>query len=414
MPPDQSAPILQSPALGSDLDTLIRPCGDTLRATRPEPPDEGRAIGVTFSGGGFRATFPAIGVARYLADVGLLKNLRYSSSVSGGSVANGMLATRWQAVRNGGYTPQAVDGEVLDPLAAKVTSESLKGKLIRNVWRATFSKTRTDVLAWAFDEWFFHGTRLDQLDPEVRWIFNAANLSTGVRFGFERDVLGDYVTGLTPTTGKNVPVALAVATSAAVPGAFAPVKLKDVEFPCWHGRDVQLLDGGAYDNTGIEAIDSERYRDVFTIILNAGGVLVTGGYGKIPLVRELSRANSLLYRQSQATRTRDIVRRFLAARGTPIDEPPPPGARRGLLFGLATTVKPDPPTPEYKDFVSAFPEVRDHDGKDLAFYPTVFDQLTPQLVQRLVYRGWWLTGATMALYYPRLAPLPQGTVPPPV
>jgi NTE family protein len=414
MSPDQKTSPLQSPALGSDLDGLIRPCGDPMRPARPESPAQGKPIGVTFSGGGFRATFPAAGVVRYLADAGLLQNLRYSSSVSGGSVANGMLATRWPAIRRDGYSPEAVDREVIAPLTERVTAASLKTKLIRNVWRATFSKTRTDVLAWAFDDWFFDEIRLHELDPEVRWIFNAANLTTGVRFGYERDVLGDYVTGLAATADTDVPVSLAVATSAAVPGAFAPVKLKDVEFPCRHGRDIQLLDGGTYDNTGIEAIDSERYRDVFTISLGAGGVLVTGAYGKVPIVRDLSRASSLLYRQSRVLRTRAMVARFIAARGTPIDEPPPPGARRGLLFGLATTVKPDPPTPEYKDFVATYPEVRDYDGKDLAFVPTVFDKLAPELVRRLVYRGWWLTGATMALYYPQLAPLPAGTEPPPV
>ena len=41
------------------------------------------------------ATLPAVGVVRLLADVGLLPDLRYVSSVSGGSVANGMIAVKW-------------------------------------------------------------------------------------------------------------------------------------------------------------------------------------------------------------------------------------------------------------------------------------------------------------------------------
>ena len=92
-PPDDRSP-LESPALGSSLASLIAPCGDALRPA-PPPPATTTPIGVTLSGGGFRATFAGLGVIRYLADAGLLHDLRYVSSVSGGSVANGMVATRW-------------------------------------------------------------------------------------------------------------------------------------------------------------------------------------------------------------------------------------------------------------------------------------------------------------------------------
>ena len=31
-----------------------------------------------------------------------------------------------------------------------------------------------------------------------------------------------------------------------------------------------LLDGGTYDNTGLEALDDENYADVFLVAMNAG------------------------------------------------------------------------------------------------------------------------------------------------
>ena len=62
---------LESPALGASFSSLISPCGDTLRPAEP-PPAAGVRIGVTLSGGGFRATFAGLGVARFLADAGLL------------------------------------------------------------------------------------------------------------------------------------------------------------------------------------------------------------------------------------------------------------------------------------------------------------------------------------------------------
>lgn len=123
-------------------------------------------------------------------------------------------------------------------------------------------KTRTDVLARALDGRFFHGRNLEDIDDRCRFVINAANLVTGVRFAFERDVLGDYVVGLALTKGTGTRVATAVAASAAVPGAFAPLPVQGIAFPCAHGEEPLLVDGGTYDNTGLEAFDSGRYRDV--------------------------------------------------------------------------------------------------------------------------------------------------------
>jgi NTE family protein len=408
---------LESAALGASLSGLISPCGDALRPAEP-PPAEGVRIGLTLSGGGFRATFAGLGVARFLADAGLLGDLRFVSSVSGGSVANGMLATRAEKLRNRGFSAAAFDELVIEPIAKRVTAGSLKSKLIRNIWRTIGRRNRTDVLARAFNDWLFDDVELEHLDPGCRWIFNAANLTTGARFGFERDVVGDYVVGLAPTAGSGLRVAQAVAASAAVPGAFAAMKLDQVEFPC-AGRGVPyLLDGGTYDNTGLEALDSDRYHDVFTISLNAGGVFVTGGYGKIPLVRDLARANSLLYRQSTSLRTRWMVDRFEAWTRTPAGEPPAREARRGVLFGLASTISgPERhTTAEFDAFNAKFPEHRtfSKDGveQDLSFVPTVFDRLEPGLVAALVYRGWWLTGASLAQHQPGFVTLPPDVVPP--
>jgi NTE family protein len=71
--------VVDSPAIGTGLHQ--QPCGDTLRPAEPPPSDD--PIAVTMSGGGFRASLPAVGVARLFAATGVLPNLRYGSSVSG-------------------------------------------------------------------------------------------------------------------------------------------------------------------------------------------------------------------------------------------------------------------------------------------------------------------------------------------
>ena len=347
-------------------------------------------------------------MVRFLADAGLLSKVRYVSSVSGGSVANGIMATAWPKVRASGYTSTSVDAEIIDPIVEKISSRSLKKKLIRNIWRIVGSKNRTELLADAFDAWWFDGRELEDLDPEVRWIINAANTRTGVRFGFERDVLGDYVVGLASTSGTGVRVATAAAASAAVPGAFAKLSLPDdIAFPCVEERGrPTLLDGGVYDNTGLEAIDSDRYRHVFTITMNAGGVLTVGSGSSLPIVGDLMRSNSLLYRQSTSLRTRWMVERFERDRAArEAGREPGRDARRGVLVALATSIDSDGGA--FDAFAARYPEHRDWDGKDLAFVPTVFDQLDRELCRLLVYRGWWLAASAMSRYHATDLPLPD-------
>ena len=398
---------LDSPAVGTGIQA--RPCGDQLRASKPRPSPDPHAV--TLSGGGFRATLAGVGALRLLASVGRLGQLRYLSSVSGGSIANGVTALAWPALRRLGFTADAFDENVVEPIVRQISRRSLKMSLIRGMWRTVGPMNRTELLARRLDEWFFAGAELEGLDPEARWVVSAANLVTGARFTFERDVLGDYAIGLRPTAGTGLRLSTAVAASAAVPGAFAPLVIEQIHFPCASQPPV-LVDGGAYDNMGLEAVDGERYSHTFLMTLNAGGLLRPGAYGKVPLVRELVRANSLLYRQSTSLRAREMVNRFQVGRGTPPGEPVPRGGRRGVLVGLATDfagVESD----VLDMWRSTHPEHRAVEARSLALVPTVFDKLDERLCRALVYRGWWLMGAALAAYHPERLPDPAAVSPPP-
>ena len=386
--------VVDSPAVGTGLQPT------RFRGDKPprKPPRSAAPVALTISGGGFRATLAGLGAIRLLADAGLLADLRYVSSVSGGSLANGLLASRWPALREAGFTGAAVQEHLIDPFVARISSQSLKWSLVRGIWRTLGPSTRTDLLARRFDEWWFDGVELEQLDRGVRWIVNAANLTTGVRFGFERDMVGDYTIGHVPTAGTGLRLSTAVAASAAVPGAFAPVVLKSPKFP-GADHDPVLMDGGTYDNTGLQALDDKAYRDVFLVALNAGGLLRPGAYGRVPVIRDLARANSLLYRQSVALRTTSLVAQFQRGRKAGAG-PLPPDGRRGVLTGLVTTL-PDPGPAPLRAWRAKFPEERTYDGRDLALVPTVFDKLDPALCRALVHRGWWTVGAALATFFPR-------------
>jgi NTE family protein len=126
-------------------------------------------------------------------------------------------------------------------------------------------------------------------------------------------------------------------------------------------------------------------------------------YGRVPVVRDLARANSLLYRQSTTLRTRAVVERFERARAAGPDGEVPRGARRGVLVQLSTDFPANGPD-ALRRWRAAFPEDPSFDGRHLALVPTVFDRLDPGLCRALVHRGWWLGGAALAAYHPELLP----------
>jgi len=382
---------LESAAIGTARNDLIAACDKVLRASAPPPVDAGVPIALSFSGGGFRATLAALGVLRFVADAGLLERVRYVSSVSGGSLANGLFAHHYETLQKAAFASEPVDEVIISPFVRQISTKSLSRSLLRNVWRTIGPKTRTQLLADTFDDWFFDGRRLEDLSPQCRFIINAASVTTGVRFAFEREIVGDWVMGRAPTNGTGIRLATAAAASAAVPGAFAPLKIEGVEFPCADDRTQFLLDGGAYDNSGIEALDNVT--DALIVNLNAGGLFRTGGYGGVPLIRDLQRANSLLYRQSTALRFRDTVARFQSwERARAENREPPPEGRRGVLFGLASTV----------DAPEEWTEGREENRNavaELANYKTSFDEFPTSICEKLIYRGWWLAGATLSAYH---------------
>jgi NTE family protein len=113
----------------------------------------------------------------------------------------------------------------------------------------------------------------------------------------------------------------------------------------------------------------------------------------------LSRANSLLYRQSTGLRRREMVDRFQAfERARQASEPVPPWGRHGVLFGLATTF--DAPSPEWVDGRPQDEALR----LELALVKTSFARFSRQRCQQLLYRGWWLTGCSIATYHRSLLP----------
>src|SRR5947208_4119592 len=77
-------------------------------AQQAQPNTDRKGSALCLSGGGFRAALFHLGALRRLNEVGLLSKFRTISSVSGGSVANGLLARMWRQLtvdpKSGAFT----------------------------------------------------------------------------------------------------------------------------------------------------------------------------------------------------------------------------------------------------------------------------------------------------------------------
>jgi NTE family protein len=392
---------LASPAVGTARDDLVHSCEQEFRRSALPPVESPPAFALAFSGGGFRAMFTALGVLRFMADAGLLGRVRFVSSVSGGSFANGLLAHAARDLEAVSFAPDEVDRLVVAPALERVAGRSFQRSLLRSFWRTLSPRTtRTNVLADHLDSWFFRGQGLSDLGGGCRFIFNAANLTTGVRFQFDREYIGDWVLGHIPTADAPRPIRLAdaVAASAALPGPFAPLVLDGFPFPCAQGRTAKLVDGGAYDNLGLEALDGMP--ETCVVACNAGGTFRTGRFGRLPLLSLLLRSNSLLYRQTNVLRMRTMVDRFQAfEKARDAKTPPPDWARQGVLFSLATTISPERAS-EWRQGRDEHEELR----VPLALTETSLAKFPRERCEQLLYRGWWLAGATLSAFHRQLLP----------
>jgi NTE family protein len=140
---------------------------------------DGTASGPVCAGGGIiggpvSGDPRCAGTLRFLADVGLLTDVRWVSSMSRGAAANGLLAAAMPQLQSENFSRASFDEQFINPSVDRISRESLAGRLLKRAWKIIGPDTRTVLLADQPDELFFHGVRLRDLDPGWRFIVNAA------------------------------------------------------------------------------------------------------------------------------------------------------------------------------------------------------------------------------------------------
>lgn len=242
----------------------------------PAPIPTTGKVGLALSGGGLRAAAFHLGCMRALHDRGLLNDVRLISGVSGGS----LIAAMW-AYEDDSFAD-------FDERVSELLSRGLASRIARR-WigpkrlaRAAIT-TATAGVASAPNAWmgrggnrprstssltaleeslteFFGETRLsDVARADLNVVINACDLRTGSAFRFGNAESGTWRYGV--IKGNDVPVARAVACSAAYPLVFPAhdsIETLERRDGSEHQRRLILTDGGIFDNLGTSALLPDR------------------------------------------------------------------------------------------------------------------------------------------------------------
>jgi NTE family protein len=311
-------------------------------------------VGLALSGGGFRAMLFHAGALLRMNEFGLLSKIDRISSVSGGSIAAGILAANWPKFGSpdaAGILPNFAQNYVATVLAFAKEKLDLSDIAIGLLPMTSAA----DQAANSYDHLLFHGLTLNQTPHRPEFVFCATNLSTGDLFRFTKAYAGDYLLGY--IKDPSIKLATAVAASAAFPPFLSPMILdaKPEDFTDWPAnpgdkpfdaapfRDgIALCDGGVYDNHGLEPI-VKRY--VTNFVSDGGAPFLRSPDVHTDWLSQLRRILDLEDNQVRALRRRDLIGRFKLGAATVVNGEIPEsqqvaGARLGAYWGVDTDPTP--------------------------------------------------------------------------
>ncbi|MCB9808709.1 ThiF family adenylyltransferase [Candidatus Peribacteria bacterium] len=238
------------------------------QVTEEAPP---KNVGLALSGGGSRAIAFHLGCLRALHERGILPQLSVVSAVSGGSVIAAMYAYSQDDFGE-------FERRVVNLLKRGLQNSILARTVLPHHWLRRVSH-KVGALDQALRDMLFSEKTLDdERREEIDVVLNACDLRTGTVFRFGSKESGCWRYG---SVSEKIPIATAVAASAAYPLLLAPTE-RHFEFTrkdgTTHSDHVILTDGGIFDNLGVTCMEpgrSEAYSyNVFSpeyiICCNAG------------------------------------------------------------------------------------------------------------------------------------------------
>ena len=362
----------------------------------PEPgPGGSTQLGLCLSGGGFRAAFYGFGALRYLAEAGHLARLKVVSSVSGGSIAAGMVADRWQAFEQAGGSLDAFLATIDAPFRQVVTTKNLRNAWLRRALLHPLTG-RGGALAHTLASELYEHERVSGLPAGPQVVFTSTDLGAGRGFRIARDFVGSYDHGYVEPAPASIELGTAVAASAAFPGSVSVVWLETAGLGLPKAPPVlSLVDGGVYDNLGLEWFQgwnsgrpASAIRPGFVIVVDASGQLAPVD-GKVGTLKSIFRDLSVQYQQTLNVRVRWFVDKA--------NDPPGDDGLHGVYIGI----RHDPRAGTDPAFAAgALPAAL---VKPLALLRTDLDRFLPEEADLLSYHGYWSLHARLKTIAPELA-----------
>jgi len=296
---------------------------------------DGSTLGIALSGGGFRATLFGLGSLWRLNDAGLLGRLDRVTSVSGGSILAGVLASRWRDLQFADGKASNFETVVVKPVQdfCAQTADIEAGIL---GWITPF-RSAGDYLCRHYQDALFGDMKMHDLPPRAHnltplFVFYATNMQTGRSFRFRQDFMADYRLGVNET--DNLLLATAVTASSAFPPIFSPVEIT-TNPNAWHdqkwGDDADMLarlrgkivlaDGGIYDNMGLESLNES-----IRLVSDAGAPFSIDESLRNDYFSQLGRVRDILIDQTRGLRKRQLIDDFMLQR------------QRGAYWGIDTAI----------------------------------------------------------------------------
>jgi len=328
-------------------------------------------IGLSLSGGGFRASLYHVGVLARLAELDLLRSVEYLSCVSGGSIIG---AHYYLEVRKllQSKTDQEITSNDYIEIVERLSRDLLSG-VQRNIrvriaaeWLTNLKVifvpdySRTKRAGELYEQEIFSRVQDGEADnprfldalkilprgepddfrpKDHNWrraakvpilILNATSLNTGHNWQFTASWMGEPPAGIdsevdanfrlrrmyyeqAPSPHRKMRLGYAVAASACVPGIFEPLSIADLyeRLPPEGDRKVRpivrLVDGGVHDNQGTAAL-LEQGCSVL-LVSDASGQMDHEDAPSSGLLGVPLRANSILQSRVRVSQYQDLESR---------------------------------------------------------------------------------------------------------
>ena len=270
------------------------------------------SIGLALSGGGFRATLFHLGAIRRLHELRMLPKLTTISSVSGGSILNGFLASR---LANSLSKPISdFSTEVAAPVRQFCSLDIRRWPALERIVPGLDNSAQ---LAHQYEQHLTKGKLLKELPETPNHLFCCTDLAYGVNWTFTRQQCGDYQAGYMPPP-DDWKLSIAIAASSCFPPVFKPMSLNlnpksltggkatggAVRDHCISG--MTFTDGGVYDNLGLEPL--WKNHDI-VLASDGGGLFPVGGDNGFSW--EIGRFISIPETQALAIRKRWLIASFV-------------------------------------------------------------------------------------------------------